>query len=42
MIQCGTTYRQAVFFLATIRDWNKLPEDTVTAGTPDIFVSRVP
>ena len=41
-ILCHTAYRQVSFFPATIKDRNDLPEGTVTASTPDTFVSRVP
>jgi hypothetical protein len=34
-------YRQKAFFPRTIVDWNKLPEEAVTAETLDLFKSRL-
>ena len=40
-IPCRTKYRQQSFFPNTIREWNKLPETSVTAQDLDTFVSRI-
>ena len=34
LIQCRTASKQASFFPATYKDWNDLPEGTVTTSTP--------
>jgi len=42
LIQSRTQYRQSSFLPKTIKEWNKLPESAMTAGTLDTFKSRVP
>ena len=38
---CATRYRQMSFFPRTIPEWNKLPQEVVTAKTLDCFKSRL-
>ena len=40
-VQCGSDYRKMSFLLRTIRDWNDLPQYTVSASSVDIFTSRM-
>jgi len=39
--QTKTTARLHSFFPQTIRDWNKLPPDLVSAGTVDAFKAQL-
>ncbi|KAL8602911.1 hypothetical protein ACOMHN_062606 [Nucella lapillus] len=38
---CTTRYRQMAFFPRTIPEWNKLPQEVVTAESLDCFKSRL-
>ena len=38
---CTTLYRQMTFFPRTIPEWNKLPQEVVTAKSLDCFKSRL-
>ena len=38
---CTTRYRQMAFFPRTIPEWNKLPQEVVTAKSLDCFKSRL-
>ena len=38
---CTTRYRQMTFFPRTIPEWNKLPQEVVTAESLDCFKSRL-
>ena len=42
LIQWHTQYRQSSFTLNTIKDWNDLPENTVSASTLGSFTARLP
>ena len=37
----STTHRQQSFFPRTIRDWNKLPPDIMSAGSVDAFKAQL-
>ena len=38
----GTQYRQSSFLTNTKKDWNDMPENTVSASTQSCFTTRVP
>ena len=40
-IVCKTEARLQSFFPKTIREWNGLPEEAVSAGTVDTFMKKV-
>ena len=40
-IVCGTDYRSDSFFPRTVREWNLLPKDTVSAQSSDAFRQRL-
>ncbi len=40
LITCRTQYRGSSFMPRTVKEWNQLPQETVSASTVDTFVSR--